>query len=940
MARHHRHKSRGPLLTHMPKILAGLAGAAVLAGGVYVATRKSPEDHLKAGIAMHQSGDLKGAAIELKNTLQAAPNNPDARYLLGRIHFSSGDYAAAEKELKKARELGNGDAELDAMLAKTLLALNQPKRVIEEVKTVEGGPAASNAGILALRARAHLLLDDVASAEKELSDAQSLSADHPETLVSRAYLALGQKKTDEALAFVDQALSKEAKRADLWVMKGDLLRLEKRREDAMAAYGKAMAIEPANIPARLAVAQLHLETNELDKADAALKELNKHAPNSVLGRYLQAFIEFRRSRFNEANAKLQDLLRSAPNFLPAHLLGGAVSLAIGNREAAKSHLNKFLEAAPDHPLARKLMAATLSDLGEVDKAKKILGTFDSAGSDPVLNTLRGEIALRQGEYAEARKHLEKMGDNAPQNPKYFTELAASRMGSGDEGGAIQALTKAAELDTASAKPDVLLVLSHLKEKRFDEAFRAVDKLEKERPNDPLIHNLRGTIHVTRDDKVQARASFAKALQIKPGYFPAASNLALLDIADKDPKTARSRFEQLLKHAPQESRAWLGLAALDAREKNEAGYLKNLEQAKKANNKNIQVHLQLTRFWLDKKDGGKALSAAREGLDATGRQEFQEFIGLAQLLQKDHTNALATFTRWAEVSPGNPMAHFRLAQAQIVAKDNNAALKSFDKALALRADFVDASLGKALLLGQLGRSAEAIKTARGIQSSNPKAAVGYLAEAEILLRDKHYLDAAKLYNKAAQISGQGQFLGRAYQAYIAAGQPGEGEKLLDQWLKTRPDDQPARHELAKGLLQTNRLKESADNYRILARANPKDLIALNNLAWLLGELKDPSALGIAEQAFKLAPNDPGVLDTYGWLLTQSGQAKLGLPHLSAALKTSPNNPVLRWHVAVALEKTGDKQGAINELDRLLTSRMPFPEAAQARALLEQLKRSAR
>ena len=63
---------------------------------------------------------------------------------------------------------------------------------------------------------------------------------------------------------------------------------------------------------------------------------------------------------------------------------------------------------------------------------------------------------------------------------------------------------------------------------------------------------------------QARASFTKALQTQPGYFPAASNLALLDMADKDVKTARSRFEQVLKHAPKESRAWLALAAFDAR----------------------------------------------------------------------------------------------------------------------------------------------------------------------------------------------------------------------------------------------------------------------------------------------------------------------------------------------------------------------------------------
>jgi len=936
MARTRHRKSRHPLWTHLPKILAGIVGVAVLAGGAYVATRKSPDDHLQAGIAMHQRGDFKGAAIELKNTLQAAPENAEARYLLGRVHFANGEYLAAEKELKKARDLGIKEGGLDPLFARTLLILNEPQRVLDEVKQNVGGQAESNAAIMALRARAQLMLKDAAAAENDLAEAQSLSADHPETLASRAFLAMTRNNLEEALALTDQALAKANQRADLWVMKGDLLRLAKRNQEAQAAYGKALAGEPANIPARLASAQLHLEANSLDKADADLKELLKHAPSNVMGRYLGAFIDFRRARYAEADGKLQDVLRSAPGFLPGQLLAGATKLALGNREAAKLHLNKVLGAAPQHPLARKLMAATLADLGDLTQAKNILGSFDNAISDPVLNTLRGEIALRQGDYVEARKQLEKLGDDSPQSPKFFTDLAASRMGSGDEAGAIQALTKAAELDTATAKPDVLLVLSHLKEKRFDAAMKVVDKLDKERPNDPLIQNLRGTIHISRDDKTQARASFTKALQIKPSYFPAASNLALLDMMGKDEKAARKHFEQLLKHAPEESRAWLALAALDARDKNEAGYLKNLEQAKKANPKNAQAHQQLTRYWLRKNEAGKAQSAANEALTATGSPEFNEYIGLAQMMQKDHPNALVSFQRWVEISPANPMAHFRLAQAQIATKNKEAALKALDKALALKSDFADASISKSLLLSQMGRSADAIKIARGVQASAPKAAAGYLAEAEALFADKKYLDAGKLYAKAAQIAGQGQPLARAYQAFAAAGQPAEGEKVLEQWLKTQPKDAFVRHQLALVQLTAKRLKESAEHYRVLIRANPKDLAAYNNLAWLLGELKSPEAVATAEQAYKLNPENPAIQDTLGWILVNTGQSQRGLDLLKKALAKAPDASEIHWHFAYALAKSGDKNRARQELERLFASGKTFPQEAEAKQLLDSLR----
>lgn len=888
---------------------------------------------------MHQRGDLKGAAIELKNTLQAAPGNAEARYLLGRIHFANGDYQAAEKELKKARGLGVKDGGLDPLFARTILMLNQPQRMLDEVKDSSSDEADSKAAVLALRARAHLMLQDSAAAEKDLADAQLLVVDHPEALATRAMLAMTRNNLDESMALTDQALAKANQRADLWVMKGDLLRRAKRNEEALAVYGKALAGEPANIPARVASAQLHLGENALDKAEAELQELHKHAPNNVMGRYLEAYLEFRRSHFAEADGKLQDVLRSAPDFLPGQLLAGAVSFAQGNREGAKSHLNKVLEAAPQHPLARKLMAATLADLGEFGSAKDILGSFDSTGSDPVLQTLRGEIALRQGDYAEARKQLEKMEGDSSRNPKYFADLAASRMGSGDEAGAIQALTKAAELDTTSTKPDALLVSTYLKEKRFDEAFKVVDKLAKERPHDPLVENLRGSIHLSRNDKTQARAHFSKALQIDPGYFPAASNLALLDMMDKDIRAARSRFEQFLKQTPGESRAWLALASLDARAKNQAGYLKNLEQAKRTDSKNAQAHLMLVRYWLDKKDAGKALSAAREALDATGRPEFLEFVGLAQVMQHDNVNALSSFKRWAEISPNSPLAHFRLAQAQIADNDKATGLSELDKALALRPDFTEASISKALLLSQMGRSVDAIKIARSLQASAPKAAAGYLTEAEILFADKKYLDAGRLFAKAAQIAGHGQSLGRAYQAFVAGGQAAEGEKILDQWLKAHTNDVAVRHVLAQGQLNSKRWKESAENYRILIRANPRDLTAYNNLAWALGELKDSEATVVAEQAIRLAPNDAAVQDTYGWLLAGAGQAAKGLPYLRQALKSQPDAAEIRWHLAATLAKTGDVRSAEVELDRLLASRAVFPQEPDARALLQKLRASA-
>lgn len=937
MARSRRRKSKSLdwIQSKLPKLLVLLIGGIVLAGGAYYATRKSPEDHLQAGIALQQSGDLKGASIELKNALQGLPNNADARSRLGRIHFALGDYPSAEKELKRARTLGAGEADLDPLYARTLLQLGELKQLLEEVTVKSGIPADTQAAILALRARAQILLKDTAAGLQSLKEADGLVADHPEALITRALMAVSDGHPEEALVQVDKALGKDAKRADFWLLKGNLLRGAKQRDAAMEAFTRALALEPGNVSALLARAQTQVEAANLDKASADLKELRKYSPNDVSGRYLEAFIAFKRGSYAESNETLQGILRTAPDFLPGHLLAGTVNIVLGQKETARIHLDKVLGAVPNHPLARKLMAATLADLGDLDKAKDMLATFGSDANDALLHNLQGQIALRQGNYTQARKYFEEVPDDAPRDAQYFTSLAASRMGSGDDAGAVAALNKASELDTDSTRPEVMLVLTHVKEKRIAEALKVVDKLEKERPDDPLVPNLRGAVYLAQQDVAKAKGQFVKALEKKPAYFPAASNLALLDMRGSDMKSARTRFEQLLKHNPKEDRAWLALAALDRREGKEADYIAHLDQAVKANSKSVQAHAQLARYWLGKNDPGKALVEARAGLNATGRAEFNEFIGLALAAQGDHADALATLSKWAEGQPKNPMAQFRLAQAQIANKDKAGAVQSLDKALALRPDFTEASLSKALLLGQLGRAEEGLKVARDMQARQPKAAAGLLAEADILFGQKKFLESGRLYARAAQLADQGQPLANAYRAYASAGQPAEGEKLLNNWLQAHPNDLSIRHQIALIQLNSKRLAEAAAHYRILIRANPKDVVANNNLAWLLGELRDKDALSVAEQAYKLNPENAAIIDTFGWILVNSGQAQRGLDLLKRAQGKAPGVAEIHWHLAAGLAKAGDKKRAKQELQRLLDSGQAFPQQAEAKRLLESL-----
>jgi len=118
--------------------------------------------------------------------------------------------------------------------------------------------------------------------------------------------------------------------------------------------------------------------------------------------------------------------------------------------------------------------------------------------------------------------------------------------------------------------------------------------------------------------------------------------------------------------------------------------------------------------------------------------------------------------------------------------------------------------------------------------------------------------------------------------------------------------------------------------------PDNTVALNNLADLYSQHKDPRALATAKRAFDLSPNSADVLDTYGWILTQADSAEKGLTMLRKAAAKNPRNPAFRYHFAVALAKVGNLDEARRELRALLGQNPDFPEKLEASKLLQRLR----
>ncbi len=277
----------------------------------------------------------------------------------------------------------------------------------------------------------------------------------------------------------------------------------------------------------------------------------------------------------------------------------------------------------------------------------------------------------------------------------------------------------------------------------------------------------------------------------------------------------------------------------------------------------------------------------------------------------------------------------LATAQTNLGDYAKARDSYKQAIALAPDNNNLKLALGSMEIRAGQHARAIVIARELQKVDPQLAAAYDLEGAARLAQKKRAPAIRSYKKAHSLeptSARVMLLSRLYQ---------EGRELkkatavLQVWLKGHPDDMVAAVNLAMLLQQQGLDKQAIAAYERAYRIDPRNMVVLNNLAWLYFQKGDARALELSAKAYELAPQRAEVLDTYGWVLLKGGDTEKALVILQEALVMAPDNPEIAYHVAVAMDKAGRRDEARRLLSRLFKGNPNFGDVDEARDLLRRL-----
>jgi tetratricopeptide (TPR) repeat protein len=367
-----------------------------------------------------------------------------------------------------------------------------------------------------------------------------------------AALLVNQKQLDAARTHFEQWLASDRDNIGQSFLQLSTLLARNSDRKAVLELVRALAKPYRNVPeARLAVAQAALNAGDealaLEESTAALKS----QPDLELAALFQAQVLQRRSN-DEALAFLANYLRTHPQAKDARLNYARLLVAAKRYPEARKQFDTLIEQFPENgdvTMAVALLAVQANDFrsaetqlkraldmgyGEPDVARLYLGQlteeekrYDEAlkwyGSvEPGEQYVNAQaryagVLAKQGRLAEARKHLQQVSTEDPQQRVQLTQAEAQLLRDANEyQQAFDLLAQA--LQKMPDTPDLLYDHAMAAEKvnRPDVLERSLRKLIELRPDHAHAYNALGYTLADRNERLtEAHELIEKALKLAP-----------------------------------------------------------------------------------------------------------------------------------------------------------------------------------------------------------------------------------------------------------------------------------------------------------------------------------------------------------------------------------------------------------------------------------------
>jgi cellulose synthase operon protein C len=923
--------------------LATLCLSACLAIGLSACKGSAGDaaSNLQKAQASIAANDLASAHIQLKNAIQAAPENGQARFLLGKLLLEEGRLLDAEKELRRALELNFDNEQLAEPLLESVLRTAGFDKLKETTAKLKVSQASSKGTILSLYGQAYLGDNKISEAQEAFTSA--LAAD-PSSVAARVGLSKVMASKGDvpgALAAAKALVNQAPKDYRSHLLLADMMIANGQGNEIEPVLKQAVSLRPRDPLSQGFLTRFYLQSNNLTAATTQLEALEKVAGGQPSTVYLRAALHYLRKELPQARDLMQAVNKVMPDFAPGNLLSAQIALDMNELTIAEQFAKQALANASHDPRGTEMLGAIYLKMGAPERALATVKPLIDAGyKDFRILEIAAQAATQTRDVAGAQSILSTAVNQSNASEEAKVALALSKASTGESNLAIsqlEAITKSAPANSDKATLALISVL--LSEKQYDRALNEANALAKKFPQNPIPPHTIGEILAAKGDTAGARASFMRALDITPNFLPSLNAAADLDLQQGKKDAARAHFDKVLQKEPKNADALLALGRiLAAGAGTPAQALEAHRAAKAAAPTAMEPGLALAQYLMNQGQHAESITLLEE-MRQTRPNELAilDLLAAANARSGNRTRAMEVLDSMLKINPSSAAIYYRIGDLRASLDDYPGAIAAFNKASELQPKNLESRAALASLYLRMGKKAEAKTLITQLNNEAPKSAMIAMLVGDTALADKQYPDAITAYRRGLGLQKSSEIARKLHLALNGAGQEAEADKFLREWWAANPQDLGIMMQAGQMKMDRAQWKEAVAIFGAVLKVKPDIAPALNNMAWSLHQLQDKNAKPLAQKALSLEPKSHVIMDTLGVITVDQGDLPKGVELLRSAISAAPTSAEYRVHLARALIKVGDKAGAISEVERVLRERPEDPAANEARELRKQLAR---
>ncbi len=688
-------------------------------------------------------------------------------------------------------------------------------------------------------------------------------------------------------------------RGDAYVAQGDFLKAE-------IEYLNAIRLDPANPQAIRQLGEVYFQQGNIQKAYLFLKRTADTGPADESLRLKLGRIYLTGHKLKEARDEANAVLQSKPDSDEALILYSQTAVTTNDlREAAirLESLRPRIERTAGYHLAIGTLALRQDDLKRAEEAYAQALQINPKLS--VAHELMANLALRRNNVVAAAQSLKTAADLS--SPRSVTALRYVDFlrDTGDEAGALARLEELVKQAPDYLPASVLLAQMRFTRKDYDASSQILQRILAMDPMNYEATLINGRMKLVRGDPASGLADLEKLARIHAGVAAAHYNLAMAQLLNNDPNKALTSLNQAVNLDPDYTDALLLEAELNLRKGDAPPVIAKMTDL-------IRKRPQVGRAYI--------------------------LLAEAQALRGNNLEALAVYNRFTQAFPRNPQPLYLTGLLQRRLNRAADARQALTRASELAPDFYPASEQLVELDLEERKLPDALRRVQAELQKHPKAAGPLVLKAQIELAQTNVNQAEVTLRQALQTeTNNAPATMLLAQIMTRTGRAQDALATLRQAAAGNAKDPALLMEV--GMLESalNNPQAARKTYEDLLKIKPDFVSALNNLASLYSDhFNMPNeAYDLARKARELAPDNPIIADTLGWILYKRREYGWALPMLQQSAQKLPGEPEVAYHLGMVQSMMGDEAGARAALTRAVAAPQKYSGKDEATQRLQQL-----